>query len=241
VSKLISLIAVFALLGLGPACAQEKIEFTARDGVNVFADFYATPRRDAPFILCFHMAKSNRGEYEKIAPRLVKLGFQVLAVDQRSGGGNFGRMNETVARLGKRTSYIEALPDLEAAIAWAKQRAPASKLLVWGSSYSASLVILLAAEHPEVDGVLSFSPGEYLGGQSKVAAAAAQVKQPIFMTSARDEAQTVAPIFAAAASSDKTQFIPKGHGEHGSSALLQQEPAPDEYWAAVETFLAKFK
>ena len=40
-------------------------------------------------------------------------------------------------------------------------------ILVWGSSYSAALVFLLAAEHQdEIKAILAFSPGEYLRGSS---------------------------------------------------------------------------
>jgi pimeloyl-ACP methyl ester carboxylesterase len=69
--------------------------------------------------------------------------------------------------------------------------APACKsdgpIIVWGSSYSAALVFLLAANHRrEIKAILAFSPGEYLRGSSTVRKAAAQVSIPIFVTSAKD-------------------------------------------------------
>jgi pimeloyl-ACP methyl ester carboxylesterase len=96
---------------------------------------------------------------------LATLGFNVLAIDQRSGGNAWGRTNETVKRLGKSTGYDEALPDLEAALQWAKSSGETGPIIVWGSSYSAALVFLLAANHRrEVKAILAFSPGEYLRG-----------------------------------------------------------------------------
>lgn len=241
-----SLIAVFLIaLGIGSAQAREPVgeavQFPARDGVTIFGDFYPAASKGAPFILCFHMARSNRGEYSEIAPRLITLGFQVLAIDQRSGGYSFDRANETAKAYGKVASFSEVMPDVEAAMAWAKQRAPASKLLLWGSSYSAELVIVAASQHPEVDGVLSFSPGEDLGAGTPVADAAAKMTQPIFITSSRPEADALMRIVNAIGSADKTHFIPKGYGAHGSGALWRPAPEPEEYWRAIGAFLAKFK
>jgi hypothetical protein len=42
--------------------------------------------KSQPYILLSHQAGSNRAEYAPIAPRLVKPGFNCLAIDQRSGG-----------------------------------------------------------------------------------------------------------------------------------------------------------
>lgn len=234
------LAALLFTLGIERAYASEAVQFPAKDDVTVFGDFYPAATKDAPFILCFHMAGSNRAEYVEIAPHLANLGFQVLAIDQRSGGYSYDRVNETAKAYGKVATYEETIPDLEAAMAWAKQRSPASKLLIWGSSYSAALVIVLASRHPEVDGVLAFSPDESLGG-NKVAEAAARMTQPVFVTSARPEADFATPIVKAIGSADKVQFIPKGYGAHGSGALWRPAPEPEEYWRAIEAFLAKFK
>ena len=83
----------------------------------------------------------------------------------------------------------EALHDLEAALQWAKSSGQTGPIMVWGSSYSAALVFLLAASHRrgEVKAILAFSPGEYLHGSSTVRKAAAQVSIPIFVTSAKDQ------------------------------------------------------
>jgi dienelactone hydrolase len=138
-------------------------------------------------ILLFHQAGSNRGEYATIGPALATLGFNALAIDQRSGGNAWGRTNETVKRLGKSTGYDEALLDLEAALQWAESSGQTGSIIVWGSSYSAALVFLLAAEHRnEIKAILAFSPGEYLRGSATVRKAAAQVSIPIFVTSAKD-------------------------------------------------------
>jgi dienelactone hydrolase len=236
-----------AALAVAPACAHaaDAISFTASDRVQVFADYYSAGSKAKPLILLFHQAGSNRGEYATIGPMLATLGFNAFAIDQRSGGNAWGRTNETVKHLGKSTDYGEALLDLEAALQWAKSTGHTGPTLVWGSSYSAALVFLLAAEHRnEIKAILAFSPGEYLRGSTTVRKAAAQVSIPIFLTSAKDpeEIAVAKSILDASHSTDKTQFVPQIAGVHGSSTLREdQNPdGAEENWAAVKQFLAKF-
>ena len=236
-----------AALAMAPASshAADAISFMARDHVEVFADYCSTGRQENPLILLFHQAGSNRGEYAMIGPMLAALGFNALAIDQRSGGNAWGRTNETVKRLGRSTGYDEALPDLEAALQWAKSSGETGPIIVWGSSYSAALVFLIAANHRrEVKAILAFSPGEYLRGPSTVRKAAAQVSIPIFVTSAKDpkEIAVAKSIFDASPSVEKIRFVPQIAGVHGSSTLREdQNPdGTEENWVAVKQFLAKF-
>jgi dienelactone hydrolase len=145
---------------MAPACthAADAISFTASERVQVFADYYSAGSQKKPLILLFHQAGSNRGEYATIGATLATLGFNALAIDQRSGGNAWGRTNETVKRLGKSTGYDDALLDLEAALQWAKSSGQTGPIIVWGSSYSAALVFLLAAKHRrEIKAILAFS------------------------------------------------------------------------------------
>jgi len=239
--RLIALL-ILLVIGAAPATAQEPVSFTTSDGITVYGDYYAGPDAKGPVILAFHQADFNRLEYREIAPHLVKSGFSVLAIDQRSGGNYGGEDNRTAKESKAFWTYTDVVPDLEAALKWARAKHPQSKILAWGSSYSASLAIILAAEHKDVAGVLAFSPGEYFDGKPSVRAAAKKVTVPVFITSRGDKEKVIAKLILEALSSkDKTQFIPNGTGVHGSSALLQPQGKSDEYWTAVEAFLAKFK
>jgi dienelactone hydrolase len=236
---------LIALMAAIPAIAATALSFAAADGVRIFADYYPPEGRsengNAPLILLFHQAGSNRGEYATIAPALTKLGFGALAIDQRSGGTSWGRVNETVQHLGHSENFAAALADLEAALQWGRSTGHGGRLIVWGSSYSAALVFLLAARHKdEVSAVLAFSPGEYLG-DAAVRHAAAQVLVPIFVTSAKDNGEIAAAraILDAALASAKTQFVPRIGGVHGS-ATLRSDRNPrgaEENWDAVKLFL----
>ncbi|HEU4967398.1 MAG TPA: alpha/beta hydrolase [Sphingomonas sp.] len=220
--------------------ATEPVTLTAADGVKVYGIWYRAEQPKA-LILLFHQAGSSSGEYATIAPKLVAEGYSALAIDQRAGGGLFGE-NRTAKALGREAGYLEAKADLEAALAWAQGRK--LPVLLWGSSYSAALVFLVAAEHPPgVIGVLAFSPGEYLGSDTMVKAAAAKVQVPVFVTSARDPKEIAAARAVAEAVRVKgtTLFVPQQGGVHGSSTLIAaRDPAgADENWKAVRAFLRR--
>lgn len=218
----------------------QPITLRADDGVKVFGTYYSAPDAKA-LILLFHQAGSNKNEYATIAPRLVEAGYSALALDQRSGGDMFGGHNRTVAELGRDAGYGDAKRDLSAALAWAQDKQ--LPIIVWGSSYSASLVFQIAAENEgKVAALMAFSPGEYLGGEDIVRRAAAQVAVPVFVTSAGDPAEIAAAreIFDAVAAPRKVQFVPTSGGAHGSSTLIsaRNPRGVDEGWRAVLTFLA---
>ncbi|MFZ0336150.1 MAG: alpha/beta fold hydrolase [Candidatus Acidiferrales bacterium] len=249
-----ALTAIFVALLLLPqrVHAQEAkpVQFKAADGVTVYGVYYAAPNSSQPMILLFHQAGSNHYEYAGIAPKLVAAGFSCLAIDQRWGGIMWGRGNQTVRKLGHtetaagKVEDLEA--DLEAALAWAHEREPHRKFILWGSSYSASLVFVVAAEHPdEVAGVLAFSPGEYFETHpTLVRDAAMKVHVPVFVTSENDaDALTDATrIYDAVASRDKVHYRAK-FAVHGSSTLRadRNPKGADANWQAVMKFLGQFQ
>jgi alpha-beta hydrolase superfamily lysophospholipase len=223
-----------------PAAA---VTFTTSDGVTVYADSYAGPSPKAPVIQLFHQAESSRNEYAPIAPRLVELGYNVLAVDQRSGGDLYPPANETVQHLGRSADYIDVLPDMNGALAWAQRTYPGAPVIAWGSSYSAALVFAFAASHPrDLAAVLAFSPGEYLPDKGFVNHAARHVRVPVFIDSASvpNEESAARAIFLAVRSRLKVDYVPKA-GVHGSSTLRDdRDPGgAAENWQAVTDFLAR--
>jgi pimeloyl-ACP methyl ester carboxylesterase len=142
--------------------------------------------------------------------------------------------------------YSDALPDVIAALQFARKHYPDSKVIAWGSSYSASLVLKASGEHPELaDAVLAFSPGEYFShlGQSNtwIRDAARQIKVPVFIASAKDEAEKWQAIYDAIPAPEKMYFLPATPGRHGSRALWEKYDDSPAYWDAVTAFLEKFK
>jgi len=233
-------------LGLVPAVAgPTPTEFTlkAADGVTIYAQAWTAQMPAAPTILLFHQAGSSKSEYAPLGPRLAQLGYNALAIDQRSGGDLYQPVNETVQHLGRSEGYPAVLPDMEAALAWATRTHPHAAVYAWGSSYSAALVFALAAAHPhEVNAVIAFSPGEYLDDKHFVRDAARRVHVPVFVDSAADaqEERNARAIFDAVASPVKVDYVPKA-GIHGSSTLREDRDTDGaaENWDAVTAFLAK--
>ncbi len=159
----------FSDFNVGFRCARDvpghrEVDFDADDGVRLHADLYLPEGdRQAPTVILFHQARSNaRGEYAAIVPRLTAAGYNVLAVDQRSGGSHYGSENRTVAGLpddDRDLGYCDAWPDLQAALRYAFTLKLGDKLFAWGSSYSAGLTVRLGADYPgTLDGILLFSP-----------------------------------------------------------------------------------
>lgn len=220
----------------------ETVTFEAADGLPVTGDLYFTGDAQAPFLLLCHQAGYSRGEYREIAPRLGRMGYNCLAIDQRSGRGYNDVPNETAAaakKAGLPVRYTDAYPDLEAALRYIAGEYQPSRLIVWGSSYSASLALILAAEHPaEVQAVLAYSPGEYFSFNDKrVSDYAGEITQPVFITSAKSEKQAWRGIADSISTAGSVFFVPEGSGVHGSSALMESTKNNAEYWTAVESFL----
>ena len=152
---------------------KKQITFPSNDGITLTADLYMPHDKSAPLIVLFHQARWSRGEYLEIAPKLNMLGYNCLAVDLRSGGEVNGVQNmsaKEAAKAMKPTQYIDAYQDIDAAVHYAKKYFVEGKLIIWGSSYSSALTLRFAGENPDlIDGVLSFSPGEYFKSQGKSA------------------------------------------------------------------------
>lgn len=234
-------------LPLASKAERKMLTFPSKDGLPITADLYfAEDAATQPLLVLFHQAGSSRGEYLEIAARLSKRGFPCLAVDLRSGRDSNGVENETAKQAllkNLKTTYVDALPDIEAALEFARTKFPQHKIVAWGSSYSASLVLEVAGRRPElIDGVVAFSPGEYFGDLGKpkdwIKTSATGIKCPVFITSAQSEQELWSPIFRAIHVTNKVAFLPATAGEHGARALWKDSAGSEEYWSALSGFLA---
>lgn len=223
----------------------ETVTFKSNDGITITADLYIEHGNDAPFIILYHQAGYSRGEYREIAPKLNALGFNCMAVDQRSGDQVNQVINQThkdAQAANKPTEYLDALPDIEAAYLYVKYSIKPKKIILWGSSYSAALMFYMGSEHHNnLSGILSFAPGEYFKVNGKdLKTYAAKITCPVFVTSAKSEYANWKPIYGNI-KSDKSSFLPESEGKHGSKALWKNNANHMAYWSAVETFLLKIK
>jgi dienelactone hydrolase len=218
----------------------QTVTFPSLDSLTVTATIYHAGQNLPVMVLC-HQANYSRGEYKETAPLFNKLGYNCIAIDQRSGKAINDVENQTAKAANAKnlpTEYIDAEQDIIAAVNYAHNLYGRNVTLM-GSSYSASLVLKIAAENPKVDAVIAFSPGEYFGNDLNVLATVKSLDKPVFITSSKNEVEDCKLLFDAIPSSNKTQFIPQTHGYHGSKALWPANSSSKEYWAAVKSFLSK--
>ena len=220
------------------------VEFNSLDSLKISAHLYQIDD-SSPFILLCHQARFNKFEYAGIAERLNKMGFNCLAIDQRSGGPIGDQQNLTYLRarkLNKGVDYVDAEIDIKAAIRYLSNRIN-SKIILWGSSYSSTLALYLAADMDEVSAVLSFSPGNYMADKKgSLIDVLSDFKKPMFLTSSKYEAKGVSQLInKTKLNKNQIQFIPEGNGHHGSRALWINQIGGQEYWIAVGFFLKQLQ
>ena len=112
----------------------EEVTLDTADGERVIA-WHIAPRGDRPVILYFH---GNGGALCYRADRyraLTQDGTGLVALSYRGYGGSTGRPSEA--------GLIE---DARAAYAFAAERYPADRLVLWGESLGTGVAVALAAE-----------------------------------------------------------------------------------------------
>ncbi|KKS75626.1 MAG: hypothetical protein UV46_C0015G0002 [Candidatus Gottesmanbacteria bacterium GW2011_GWC2_42_8] len=224
--------------------SQDIITFKSSDSLLITADLYENDSK-LPFVLMFHQASSSRGEYLEIAKRVQKLGYNCLAVDLRSGLESNFITNET-AKLATAKglvppTYIDSKKDMEAAIDFAFKRS-GKKVILMGSSYSASLSLILAKENEKVKAVIAFSPGEFLKPQITVSNAVKGLSKPTYIACSQREYPYLQDIFNAISSKNKVLYKPQnGKGEHGAKSLWTQFDVSKEYWMSLLVFFTQIK
>lgn len=222
----------------------EKISFPSIDGLPIFANLYHNNDKFPVILLC-HQARYNKAEYGEIAIELYKKGFNLIAIDQRSGGTLFEKENETfveATKLGKPTNYLDAEQDIEAAINFAYNKYN-KKIILWGSSYSSTLAMYFANSNDKIKAVIAFSPGDYFAEQKgALKEKLVRFSKPMFATSSSEEASELTNMLSEIEwNKNQTQFIPGGKGKHGSKALWKDNLDNKEYWTALNVFLKDLK
>lgn len=222
--------------------AQQTISFVAPDNLKITADIYEAAPGSPVIILC-HQANSSRGEFRNIAPKLVALGYTCVALDLRSGGENNGIQNLTTPdAIAKKfpTDFIYCEQDILAGMQFAMDKFKTEKVLLMGSSYSASLVLMIGAYDNRVNAVMAFSPGEYIVDLS-ISTYIQYLSIPTFATCAHNEIGDVRTMMAGMDANLLTLFPPLSAGLHGARSLDPANPSFKEYWTALEKFLKKIE
>lgn len=248
VRRVAVLSASLALLVTAPVAAQraEVVHLALSDSLAITADLYrADAPADAPVLLLFHQGGGDaRGEYAPIIPRLLTEGFHVLSTDVRGGGDRFGS-GHRAPPTEPGFDYCSAYPEVEASLSLARMNGLTGPLILWGSSYTATLVVQAGARRSaDVRAVLAFAPagGAPLAGcQADVYAPwLARAGVPLFIARSSEELANPATRerFDRLIEQGADAFVAEGSG-HGSSMLVAARVGGDvaPLWSAVLEFL----
>lgn len=222
---------------------KNKVEFKADDGITITADNYFT-NKTSPYLILFHQERSSRGEYDSIVERFVKIGYNCLVVDLRSGDKYGFVENETSRNLSddvRPATVMESIKDVKASIeyAWNLNR---EKVILLGSASSASLALLEGKNNDMVKAVIALSPGEYFQPAVGMKSYLSGFPKKIFVGCSTNELPFVEEMFSDTDPSNITIFKPSyGTGERGSAALLRGGSNRDEYWLSLLIFFNSIK
>ena len=225
-----------------------EIRYLVRDSLSVVADVHhGSGGPSAPTVLLFHQGGgSARGEYRNITPRLLRDGYNVVAPDIRGGGDRFGAPSRA-APTDSTFTYCAALGEVDAAVNLARTEGFTGPLVLWGSSYTATLALQVAARRSaEIRAVLAFSPatGEPMRGcePAPYVGWLARAGVPAMVLRPRVELADSARIASLAAMRrDGATTVIAERGVHGSSMLDTERTraSTEREWAAVEGFLRR--
>jgi dienelactone hydrolase len=223
------------------------VTFYASDSLPISGKLYQKEGNKHCILYC-HQATYNKAEYHEIASKLLEKGYNGLAIDQRSGGTisnlNIENKNETFLRAKKQnlpTQYLDAEQDIIAAIDYLSNTCN-QEIILWGSSYSASLALKIGVSNTNVKAIVAFSPGEYFRKQGlDLKPNIAALDKPTFVTSSNPESNALKVLISDLPRALVTQFIPATTGKHGSKALWESHTENKSYWNAIETFLSEIK
>lgn len=219
-----------------------KTIFYSKDSLPISGDLYEVNSKK-PIVLLCHQAGYSRGEYKDIARKLCNYGFSSFAIDQRSGGEVNGITNQTAAKAkekGLPTNYLDAKQDIEAAIDYLYEMNGGQQIILVGSSYSATLALLIGTHSEKVKVVAAFSPGEYLK-TINVQNSIKNISKPVFVSSSKKEAVALEELVSLIDEKNLTHFIPTNDGIHGAKALWDSTDGNEGYWNAFLKFLLKTK
>lgn len=222
---------------------QHKVTFLASDNLKITADLYLK-NYNFPFILLFHQNGYSRGEYAGIAGKLLNLDYNCLAVDLRSGGKVNYIKNETAFRAQeKNVSYklIDSKKDILAAIEYVGKYNK-KPVILFGSSHSASLCMIVGKNNKRVNAVVAFSPGEYFEPEISVKHTLQDFDKPLFVSSSENEYTYILEMLNYAPENTRTIYKHnEGNESHGAKVLWDSSKSSKECWLKLLMFFRKIK
>lgn len=238
----IQIIIVFLLfpnISFSQFARKTKVTFPSEDGLIITADNYFS-KKSNPYILFFHQEGASRGEFSTIAERFIKMNYNCLAVDLRSGERYGFILNETASKakeIGLSNVLYESLKDIRASIAYVK-KINTHPVILFGSSFSASLALIAAMNDEDVKAVIAFSPGEFFLPDIEMKTVIQDINKPVFIGMSQQEAEYVNKMLVSKNNNNIVVFQPSDEpGKRTAEALLDTNQSNNEYWLALLIFM----
>ena len=216
----------------------------SEDGLMITADQYFSLKKN-PYIILLHKEESSRGEFDSIALRFIKMNYNCLAVDMRSGNRYGFIINETSVRAkekGYNTSLYESLKDVNAAIEYVRKINLKTPFILLGSSFSSSLALITAKNDPDIKAIIAFSPGEFFLPEMELINVVKDYTKPVFAGFSLAEYPFFASDLMDIQNEHITLFKPShGPGTRTAEALLSASANAEEYWFALLVFIRSIR
>ena len=221
--------------------AQDRVSFKTSDSLEVIANLYEIDP-DYPYMILLHQGNSSKGEYRDIAISLLKLKYNCLAIDLRSGWLVNFTPNETAQnarRTKKSTEMIDADKDILAAIDFVKKRSD-KKIILFGSSYSASLALKIGKINPLIKAIIAYSPGEYFKNTYVLHDVLQNIDKPIYVAGSQLEYPYLQKLTELVPKRNLALFQPQNDiGDSGAKSLWKTKEVSKEYWLSLLMFINK--
>ena len=228
----------FSHLSEAQIIRKATVDFYSSDSLLITADHYLS-RPEDPYILFFHQENSSRGEYDSIAQRFVKMRYNCLAVDLRVGD-NYGYVNNRTAPRARKKKLISRKgveKDILAAISFVGGLSD-EKVILLGSSLSATLALKVASGDERVKAAMAFSPGEYLRPGYPLKKILKKLTIPVYIACNTMEYPYLLESVDGIEEGTLTLFEPpENTTERASGMLRKSNPSYDEYWFSVLIFI----
>ena len=233
----------FPIITFSQVIRKSGVSFSSEDGLLITADNYFS-KRDNPYIILLHTEGSSRGEYDSIASRFLKMNYNCLSVDLRSGYRYDFTINETAMRAkekGMNTALFESINDIKASIGYLKEIS-GEPVILMGSSYSATLALLIGKDNPDVKAVIAFSPGEFFLPEITLTNVLDGYYKPVFAGFSAAEYSFFTGTPELTDNENITLFKPShGPGKRTVEALLDASENSVEYWFALLVFFRSLR
>ena len=174
----------------------KTISFTTDDGVVIYGNYFESVPASDRCVLMLHMMPETSLSWAPLAGEVVKVGINVLAIDERGHGESVNTTDggKIDFRNFTDTEQQAKIFDVEAAVRWINGKGIRDISIV-GASIGANLAIRYAADHEEIGEIVAMAPGlDYRGVMTEEAVGRMSASQAVLFVGAKDDVESLGSI-----------------------------------------------